>query len=126
MENSSSQTEFINKSEYLKNHASESFYKTIKVCAIISYVMTGLNALSILANFWIILDVALLLGLTIGVHIYKNKGCAVGLLAYGIFSCAMGILNAGMLTGWMWIVIPIIYLVQFSKAEKEYKAIYGA
>lgn len=119
-------TEYVSKKDYLKNQAPASFYKTIKVCAIISYVLIGINVLSLIVNPFAILDVIILLVLTLLVHIKKVKGCAIGLLVYGIISCIVGILSAGVPTGWGWVVIPIIYLVQFAKAEKEYKNIYGA
>ena len=119
-------TEYMDKKEYFKNHAPESFYKTIKVCAIISYVLVGINVLSLIINPWGILDVALMLGLTLGVHLKKVKGCAIALLVYSIFNFVVGLVAAGTPAGTGWLVISIIYLVQFSKAEKEYKAVYGA
>lgn len=119
-------TEYVSKAEYLKNHAPASFYKTIKVCAIISYVLIGINVLTLIVNPFGILDVAILLTLTLLVHIKKVKGCAIGLLVYGILSCIIGLVSAGVPTGWGWIIIPILYLVQFAKAEKEYKNVYGA
>ena len=119
-------TEHMSKKEYMKSHAPASFYKTIKVCAIISYVLIGFNVLTLLVNPFAILDVAILLTLTLLVHIKKVKGCAIGLLVYGIVSCIIGLISYGTPTGWGWVVIPIFYLVQFAKAEKEYKSIYGA
>lgn len=119
------QTPYMSKKEYLQSHAPESFYKTIKTCAIISYVMVGINVLGLLVNPFAILDIAIMLGLTLGVHLKKIKGCAIALLVYGIFSFFVGIISMGIPAGTLWIVIPIIYIVQFNKAEKEYTAIYG-
>lgn len=113
------QTPHVTWKEFMENH--ESFNKTIKVVAIISYVLIGLNALTILFNFWVVIDIAILLGCTLGVHVFKMKGWAFALLAYGIFSVIVGILSSAGPTGWMWIVFAIIYLVQFNKVEKEYK-----
>ncbi len=119
-------TEHMDKKEYLLKHAPESFYKIIKICAIVSYVLVGINVLSLIFNPFGILDVAIMLGLTLGVHVKKIKGCAIGLLIYSIFNFAVGLIAAGTPAGTAWLVISIIYLVQFSKAEKEYKTIYGA
>ena len=113
----------VSKEEFIKNHAS--LNKTIKVVAIISYVLIGLNALAILLNFFVVIDIAILLGCTLGVHLKKKKGFVVGILVYGIFSVIAGLLTSAGPTGWMWIVFAIIYLTQFSKAEKEYQAMYG-
>lgn len=118
------QPTYVSKKEFLQNH--ESFKKTIKTMAIVSYVLIGINALTIFLNFFVIIDIAILLGCTLGVHLKKSKGCAIGILVYGIFNVIIGLLsNAGPI-GWMWIVFAITYLTQFSKVEKEYKAIYGA
>ena len=119
-------TEYVSKKEYLQKHAPESFYKTIKTCAIVSYVLIGMNVLMLILNPLGIFDIAIMLGLTLGVHLKKVKGCAIALLCYGIFNCVVGLLVMGTPAGIAWIVIAIIYMVQFSKAEKEYKAIYGA
>ena len=88
-------TEHMDKKEYMKSHAPASFYKTIKVCAIISYVLIGINVLTVLVNPFAILDVAILLTLTLLVHIKKVKGCAIGLLVYGILSCIIGLIGSG-------------------------------
>ena len=119
-------TEYVSKKEYLQKHASESFYKTIKTCAIVSYVLIGINVLMLIFNPLGIFDIAIMLGLTLGVHLKKVKGCAIALLCYGIFNGVVGLLAMGSPAGVAWIVVAIIYIVQFSKAEKEYKAIYGA
>ena len=119
-------TEYVSKKEYLQKHAPESFYKTIKTCAIVSYVLIGMNVLMLIINPLGIFDIAIMLGLTLGVHLKKVKGCAIALLCYGIFNCVVGLLAMGTPAGIAWIVVAIIYMVQFSKAEKEYKAIYGA
>ncbi len=118
--------EYVSKKEYLQKHASEEFYKNIKTCAIASYVMIGFNVLRLFASPRVILDIALLLGLTFGVHLKKSKVCAILLLLYGIINLIIMSIGAGRLAGWMWILIPVIYLQYFNKAEKEYKSLYGA
>ena len=118
------QTEYVSKEEFIKNH--EGLKKNVKIVAIISYVLIAINALNLLFNFFVIIDIAILLGCTLGVHLKKKKGCAIGILVYGIFSVVVGLLSAGTPTGWMWIVFAIIYLTQFNKVNKEYNAIHGS
>ena len=118
------QTEHVSKEEFLQNHAA--LKKTVKVVAIISYVLIGLNALAILVNPFVIIDLVILLVCTLGVHLKKKKGFAIALLVYGIINVIIGLLSSAGPTGWMWIVFTIIYMSQFNKAEKEYRAIYGA
>lgn len=118
------QTEYVSKKEFLKNN--EGLKKTVKTASIVGYVLVGINVISLIFNFFAIFDIAILLGCTLGVHLKKSKGCAIAILVYGIISCIIGLVSAGTPTGWGWIVIAIVYLVAFNKAEKEYKAIYGA
>lgn len=118
------QTEYVSKEEFMKNH--ETLKKNVKVIAIISYVLIGLNALMILLNPFVIIDLVILLICTLGVHLKKKKGFAIALLAYGIFSVIVGLLSSAGPTGWMWIVFGIMYMTQINKAEKEYNATYGA
>lgn len=117
----------MSKEEFLKHYAPASFKKTILVTSIIAYVLVVIALIGVIAgNIWGILDVAITLGLTLGVHIAKSKGCAIGLLVYGIINVVIASLAMGMLAGWGWVAVPIAYLVAFSQAEKEYKAVYGA
>ena len=119
-------TQYVEKEEYIKKYAPESFRNTILVCAVISYVLIGINVFSLIVNPLAVFDFAIMLGCTLGVHIGKSKGCAIALLVYGLISCAIGLISFGVPLGWAWVVIPIIYLVQFNKVEKQYNAIYGA
>jgi len=120
------ETPYMSKKEYLKGHAPEGFYKTIKTWAIVSYVLIAINVVMLIFNPLGIFDIALMLGLTLGIHLKKSKGCAIALLIYGIFNFVVGIVINGAPMGILWLVAAIVYLVQFNKAEKEYKAIYGA
>ena len=120
------ETPHMSKKEYLKSHAPEGFYKTIKTWAIVSYVLIAINVVMLIFNPLGIFDIALMLGLTLGIHLKKSKGCAIALLIYGIFNFVVGIVINGAPMGILWLVAAIVYLVQFNKAEKEYKAIYGA
>ncbi|MBR3811907.1 MAG: hypothetical protein IKJ16_06240 [Agathobacter sp.] len=117
------QTQYVSKEDFLKNH--ETLKKNVKVIAIISYVLIGLNAVLIIQNPFIIIDIVILLVCTLGAHLKKNKVFAIALLVYGIFSVIIGLISAGTPTGWMWIVFGILYITQINKAEKEYASIYG-
>ena len=70
----------------------------------------------------VLLDCALLLGLTLGVHLGKNKGCAVALLVYTIINAIVSLITAGTVGGWWWIFLAISYLNTFKKIDAEYKA----
>ena len=116
----------VSKKEFFKKYAPDSFKKTILIASIIAYVMVGINVIMVLAgNIASILDVAITLGLTLGIHVGKSKGCAIAITVYGVINVIVASLMAGSLTGWGWLAVAIAYLVAFNKAEKEYKAVYG-
>ncbi len=109
--------------EYRKNYASAPLKKSIKTWSIVAYVLVGLNAvIAIFANPWMLLDTALLLGLTLGVHLNKSKGCAIALLVYTLINAVIGLIGSGSVSGWWWIVLAVSYISTIKKIDEEYKA----
>lgn len=109
------------KKEYLRHHAPESFYTNIRINSIIAYILCGISGLTALANPFALVDVAIYLGLTLGMHLRKSKGCAIGILVYAIFGTVVNLIVNHMLVGWAWLVIGIYSLIVFNNAEKRYK-----
>ena len=109
--------------EYRKNYASAPLKKNIKTWSIVAYVLVGLNAvIAITLNPWMLLDTALLLGLTLGVHLNKSKGCAIALLVYSGINAVIGLIGSGTVSGWWWIVLAVSYISTIKKIDAEYKA----
>lgn len=109
--------------EYRKNYASAPLKKGIKTWSIVAYVLVGLNVvIALLANPWMLLDAALLLGLSLGVHLNKSKGCAIALLVYSCINAVIGLIGSGTVSGWWWIVLAVSYLGIIKKIDAEYKA----
>ena len=97
--------------------------KNIKYLSIVAYVLVGLNVvIAFVGSPLVLLDCALLLGLTLGVHLGKNKDCAVALLVYTIINAIVSLITAGTVGGWWWIFLAISYLNTFKKIDAEYKA----
>ncbi len=114
--------EGVTKAEYFKKYAPESFAKNIKTTAIIGYACAGINALlSVAVNPLGLIDSVIFLGLTLGVHLGKSKGCAIGMLVYAIFTVVLGLVLTGTLSGWLWIIAGASAVSVFSNAEKRYK-----
>ena len=109
------------KKEYLRHHAPESFYTNIRINSIIAYVLCGIAGFSALLNPFGWIDVFIYLGLTLGMHLRKSKGCAIGILIYAIFGTVVNLIVNHMLMGWAWLVIGIYSLIVFNNAEKRYK-----
>lgn len=109
--------------EYRMNYASASLRKNIKTWSVVAYVLVGLNVVvSLLVNVWGLIDAAVLLGLTLGVHLKKSKGCAIALLVFSIVSCLITLIGSGSLSGWWWIILAVSYLETIKKMDREYHA----
>lgn len=109
--------------EYRKNYASAPLQKSIKTWSIVGYVLCGINLLlAFTVNIFALLDVAILLSLTLGVHLSKSKGCAIGLLVYAIVGGILSLISSGSFTGVLWIAMGAGYLGTISKMDAEYKA----
>lgn len=112
----------ITKQEFYKKYAGEKFKRELRVAAIIGYVLVGINLLvSILMNPYGLIDCAVLLGLLLGMHLGRSKGCAIALLAYSIFSSIVGMVSSGTLTGWAWIAIGVSGVILFANTDKRYR-----
>lgn len=110
----------LSKKEYLKRHAPAEFYKGLRITAIASYILTGINAAVVVKNPYGLIDVALTLGLTLGMHLGRSKGCAIGLLVYSIVNMILLTVLNGMVGGLWWLILGIAAVVVFNKADKAY------
>ena len=117
----------VTKAQYRKMCTNEKYLKDLKNSAILLYVLGGLAVLLALAgNTLGLLDAAIYVGLTLGMHLGKNKGCAIGILCYAIFSMVVMLALNGTAGGWLWLVGSIGAVKAFSVADKEYEERYGA
>jgi len=115
------------KKEFRKICNNEKFRKDLKTNAIILYVLVGINTLvSVGTNPAGLIDAVIYLGLTLGMHLGKSKGCAVGVLCYAIVSTVIGLISTGNLVGWLWIIAAYGGIKAFSVADQEYDSIYGS
>lgn len=112
----------ITKREYIKNYAGDHFRRQLRNTAIVGYICAGLNLIVALAlNAYALIDVAIILGLTLGMHLGKSKGCAVGMLIYGIYAVVSSLIFNGSFGGWLLLVLGIMAVQVFDKAEKHFK-----
>lgn len=113
--------------EYRKNYASEPLRKSINGWCIMGYVLCGINLLlALFVNIFALVDAAVLLGLTLGIHLGKSKACAIGILAYAIIGAVLSLIGGGGVTGWLWIAMGISCLSTFKKMDAEYKSAMAA
>lgn len=116
----------ITKKEYFEKYAGESFYRDLKISAIVAYICAGLNAvISIVMSPFGLIDSVILFTLALCMHLCKSKGCAIAILAYAGFSMLVGLIFSGLLGGWLCLAAGITAVIAFVNAEKRYKKLTG-
>lgn len=84
--------------------------KNITIAAIITYVIGAISLITNVilgGNIFGLLDVIIVIGLGVGVHVAKSRACAVVLLVYSVFNMIYMLLLAGMPGGWLILVCGI-------------------
>ena len=115
------------KKEFLKLPENKKMHKEINGAAIICYVCAGITLLAVLVtgNLASILDVLLLVGLGLSVHLAQNRVCAIILLVYGTLNMITMSMQMGSFSGYLPFFAGLastVYTIKLSKAWKAYNA----
>lgn len=115
------------KKEFLKLPENKKIRKEINGAAIICYICAGITLLVSLAtgSFSSIVDVVILVGLGLGIHLAKSKVCAIILTVYGAINMIIITAANGSLGGWLPLaagIFALVYTIKLSKAWKAYNA----
>lgn len=65
--------------------------------------------------------VIIYIGLILGMHLKKSKGCAIALLVLSSLSTLINLIVSHTFSGLLWIAISIFAIVAFNKLNKAYK-----
>lgn len=115
----------VSKKEFIEKYAPAQLKKNLKSMAIVCYILSAISAVTSVAltgNPLALIDVALLLGLTLGMHLGKSKGCAIALLVVSILEVILTTVTTGMPSGWWWIIASASAVSSFVKIDKAYDA----
>lgn len=124
----------MTKSEFWKNAVPKNVKGQVVTAAVFAYISAAMTIiLGVLSgNFLVIIDVLLVLGLGLGVHLAKSRACAIILAAYFLLNKILQWVG-GEFSGLYMAVIFIIGFVMgivgtfaFQKQWKEYQAGYNA
>ena len=115
----------VSKKEFFRKHAGESFYRNLRINAIIGYVVCGITLMTAVLNPFLVIDALLLLGLVLGMHLGTSKVCAILITVYGVFNVVSGLLSAGIPSGWAVLIVGIYSWIVFRNAEKRYRKMIG-
>lgn len=109
--------------DYLKKFASKSIRSQITVCAIIAYVCAGLTLfLNVIAsgNAYGMIDVLLVLGLGLAIHLTASRACAIALLVYSVINIIITIVLTGAFGGWLVLLVGIYAVIATFAFQKEW------
>lgn len=112
--------QYVSKGEYRRKYTPKSFRKQIMIVSILCYVFAAINLVLAFVDPWGLVDVAIQLGLALGIHIAKSKGCAIAMIVYGAINVVL-VLLSGSFGGWLWLAIGIGATVAINKVDKRYK-----
>lgn len=114
----------MSKAEFYKQPALKKNRANINACAIITYICaacTFLINIVLVNNVSGMLDVCLLLGLGLGIHLGKSRVCAIILLVYAGINAIYTIVLTGRLGGYLIIICGIYAVIETFKLQKAWK-----
>ena len=115
------------KKEFLQLPENAKLKKELRTSAIICYICAGITLLVGLfaaENPYVFIDVALLVGLGLGIHLKQSKACAIALVVYAVINTVIGLASTGRFSGWLILlagVYAVIYTFKLDKAWKQYR-----
>lgn len=116
----------MSKKEFYQHAVMKRIRSNINTASIILYicsVATFVLNVVLMNNIFGIIDVVLVLGLALGVHIAKSRVCAGVMTVYSLINMIGTVIATGRLTGYLPVIAAIYALVEtcnFHKAWKEY------
>lgn len=97
--------------------------KGIMWAAILCYFCGGLTVLVAVIGGAPLgaIDGLILIALALGMHILKNRVCAIAILVVALIEFFMALLMTGIPNGWLWVVAGVLSVYFMTKARKNYK-----
>lgn len=109
--------------EFFQTDGSE-FAKSCRTSSIICFICAGITLVVmvfIVHNWLSIIDVGLLIGLGLGIHLKQNFPCAVILLVYAIINSLINIITTGNFFGGVLVLLAGIFgVINTSKAQSAW------
>ncbi len=115
----------LSKKEFLHHPNLKKCASNIKVSAIILYVCAAISSIALIGgNLSSLIDIALIAGLALGIHLAQSRVCAILICIYSVFNMVISLIAYGTPSGWLILaaaIDAIIVTFQFQKAWKEYQ-----
>lgn len=121
----------LSKKEFYTQYAEKKDKGNIRAAAILGYICAGATLLLgvLMQNYFIVIDVAIILGLSLGIHIAKSRACAVAILVYSLINVIFSLLATGQISGWWLVIVGVVGIIgtfHFHKAYQSYLASFAA
>ena len=111
------------KKEFLKLPENKRIRSELTGAAIISFISAGVTLLAtfLTGSYAVVIDVAILVGLGLGIMLSYSRACAVILLAYGLLNVVVGLVQNGTPSGYLIVIAGVLAVIYAFKAEKLWK-----
>lgn len=115
--------EGISKRAFYAKYANRRDKGNIRIAAILAYVCAAISLAAglLIQNYFIVIDVALIVGFALGVQIAKSRVCAVLLLVYACISTILTLISTGQITGWWLIIVGVLAVMGTFRFHKDYQ-----
>ena len=115
--------EEISKKEFYAKYANKRDKGNIRWAAILSYVCAAISLAAglLMQNYLIVIDVALVVGLALGIQIAKSRACAVLLLVYSCINTIIMSISYKRVSGWWLIFVGIWAVMGTFNFHKDYR-----
>ncbi len=120
-------TKAATKQEFLKLDGNKKIRKELNSSAILCYVCAGITLILMyvfIGNVYSLIDVALLIGLGLGIHLKQSKVCAVALCSYAAVNMLYCLIVLRIFGGYLILIAGIysvIYTFKLDKLWKQYQ-----
>ena len=114
----------MSKAEFYKQPALKKNRSNITACAVVAYfcaACTFIVNVVLAHNIFGMVDVCLLLGLGLGIHLGKSRVCAIILLVYAGINTIYILLTAGRFGGYLILLCGIYAVIETFKIQKAWK-----
>lgn len=110
------------KMEFLKTDGSH-LVGSCNAAAIICYVCAAITLIFALVtqNLFSFIDIGVLLGLGLGIHLRKSTACAIILLIYAIINIIITLVLTGQFGGWLVLVAGIMSTINTTKIDRAWQ-----
>ena len=111
------------KKEFMKLPENKKIRSELNGAAIITFVCAAINVILgvVTGNYGIVIDVAIMVGLGLGIMLFHSRACAVILLAYGLLNVVVGLVQNGTPSGYLIVIAGVLAVIYAFKAEKLWK-----